>query len=271
MSTREVCQALGIELHEIEDWNCCGATSITSLSKITATALPARSLAIAERKDQHVVTPCNACFHKLKKAAKRLAEDDALRRNVNEVLGEEEEIQYTGKNRIRHIIDVIVNDAGREIARKVKRPLSELKIVPYYGCLLSKAPQFMEFEDPDRPMIMDSLLETLGAQVIEFDLKTRCCGGPIIMTQEPIALKLIGDILRRAKDLEADCISVPCPMCHFNLDGKQEEAEKYNNEDFGIPVLYFTQLTGLAMDIPPNKLGLDRNLVSTRDIIEILA
>ncbi|MFQ5815535.1 MAG: CoB--CoM heterodisulfide reductase iron-sulfur subunit B family protein [Candidatus Hydrothermarchaeaceae archaeon] len=271
MSTRKVCRALDIEIQEIEDWNCCGATSVTSLSKITAAALPARNLAMAEKKDQDVVTPCNACFHKLKKAAKKLSDDDALRRNVNQVLGEEEGIQYTGKNRIRHVMDVIVNDAGGEITGKVQKPLSQLKVVPYYGCLIAKAPQFMEFEDPDRPMIMDRLLETLGAQVIDFDMKTRCCGGPIVMTQDEIALKLIGDILRRAKELEADCISVPCPMCHFNLDGKQAEAEKLLGEEFDIPVLYFTQMLGLAMGIEPERLGLNRNLVDTRGIVKVLA
>ncbi len=271
MSTRDVCRSLGIELHEIEDWNCCGATAVTSISKILATALPARNLAIAEKKDQDVVAPCNACFHKLKKAAKKLGDDDALRRNINEVLGEEEGIQYTGKNRIRHIIDVIVNDAGEKIAETVQRPLSQLKVVPYYGCLLSKAPQFMEFENPDRPMIMDRLLEALGAQVIDFDMKTRCCGGPIVMTQEEVALKLTGNILKRVKELEADCIAVLCPMCHFNLDVKQAEAEKRLGMEFGIPVLYFTQLMGIAMGIEPKRLGLDRNMTDPKGIVKALA
>ncbi len=271
VSTREVCRVLGIELQEIEDWNCCGATSVTSISKITAAALPARSLAIAEKKSQDVVAPCNACFHNLKKAAKKLADDGTLRKNVNEVLGEEEGVQYMGKNRIRHVIDIIVNDAGERIADKVRKPLSQLKVVPYYGCLIAKAPQFMEFEDPERPMIMDRLLSMLGAKVVDFDMKTRCCGGPIVMTQEAVSMKLTGDILRRAKELGADCISVACPMCHFNLDGKQADLEKHLGEEFGIPVLYFTQLVGLALNIEPKKLGLNRNLVDASAIVEALA
>ncbi len=270
MSTREVFKVLGLELQEIEDWNCCGATSVTSLSKVTATALPARSLAIAEKKDQDVVAPCNACFHKLKKASKKLADNDDLMRAVNEVLGEEEGIQYTGKNKIRHAVDVLVNDAGEQISRGVKKPLSHLKVVPYYGCLISKAPQFMEFEDPDRPMIMDRLLEMLGAQVLDFDMKTKCCGGPVVMTQEGVAMKLTGDILKRAKELGADCISVPCPMCHFNLDAKQAEAGEHLGEEFNIPVLYFTQLIGLAMGIEPEKLGLHMNIVDTKNIVKAL-
>lgn len=268
MSTREVFKALGLELQEIEDWNCCGATSVTAISKITAAALPARSLAIAEKKDQDVVAPCNACFHKLKKATKRLADDEHLKKSVNEVLGEEEGIHYTGKNRIRHAIDVLVNDAGDGIKSSVKKPLSKLKVVPYYGCLITKAPQFMEFENPDRPMILDRLLEMLGAEVIDFDMKTKCCGGPVVMTQEAVAMKLAGDILKRAKELGADAIAVTCPMCHFNLDSKQADVEGHLGEEFHMPILYFTQLAGLAMGLEPVKLGLHMNIVDTKNIVK---
>lgn len=270
ISTREVCKTLGIDLQDIDDWNCCGATSVTSVNKTTATALPARNLAIAEKKNQDIVTPCNACFNKLKKAAKKLRDDETLRKNVNEVLLDEEGVEYTGKNKIRHILDVLVNDAGAEISNRVVNPLTGLKVVPYYGCLISKAPQFTDFENPDRPIIMDRLLEKLGAEVIEFDLKTRCCGGPVVMTKEEVTYKLTGDILMRAKELDADCVVVPCPMCHFSLDSKQKEVENYIGKSLRLPILYFTQLIGLALGIEAKKLGLERNIVNTKDLVKVI-
>ncbi len=268
ISTKEVCMALEIDLVEIEDWNCCGATAIRTLSRATSVALPARSLAIADKLDLDVVAPCNACFHKLRKAAFVLGADSGLRSNVNKILMEEESLEYTGKNRIRHLADVIANDVGvEELKSRVKQPLKGVKIAPYYGCLIVKAPQFMEYENPERPMVMDRILGALGAEVLDFDLKTRCCGGPVVMTKEEVALKLTGDILKRAKELGADCVSVLCPMCHFNLDGKQKAVERSLEVKLEMPVLYFTQLVGLALGIEPSNLGLKRNLVSAEKLV----
>jgi heterodisulfide reductase subunit B len=257
MSSREVCRALGISLIEIEDWNCCGATAIRTLSRATSVALPTRSLAIAEKQNFDVVAPCSACYHKLKKADYVLKKDQGLRENIFKILKDEEGLEFTGKNRIRHLVDVIATDleAG-DIKERIKKPLEGLKVAPYYGCLIVKAPQFM-----------DEILKESGAEVIDFDLKTRCCGGPIVMTKEDVALKLSGDILKRAKELGADCISVLCPMCHFNLDGKQKAVEKFTGEKLDIPVLYFTQLLGLGLGIDPSRLGLSRNFVNTKSLI----
>ncbi|GBE18988.1 succinate dehydrogenase/fumarate reductase iron-sulfur subunit [archaeon BMS3Abin16] len=268
MSTREVCRTLGIGLVEIEDWNCCGATAIRTMSRATSVALPARSLAIAEKKELDVVAPCNACFHKLRKAAHVLKDDVQLNETVNRVLREEEGLEYSGKNRIRHLADVFANDIeSEELKSRVVKPLEGLKVVPYYGCLIVKAPQFMEYENPERPTVMDNILKSVGADVLDFDLKTRCCGGAVVMTKEEVALKLTGDILKRAKSLGADCVAVLCPMCHFNLDGKQAAVEKHLGEKLDLPILYFTQLMGLAFGIEAKKLGLKRNLVDSQKIV----
>ena len=272
MSSREVCTSLGIELVEIPDWNCCGATAIRTLSRATSIALPARSLAIAGKKELDVVAPCSACYHKLKKADHTLKSDPGLRKNVNEILKEEEGLEFKGENRIRHLADILANDLRpEELEAKAVRPLENVKVAPYYGCLIVKAPQFMEFENPERPTVMDRILKAIGATVLDFDLKTRCCGGPVVMTQEDVALKLTGNILKRAKDLGADCVAVLCPMCHFNLDGKQTAIEKMLGERLDMPVLYFTQLIGLALGIDQVRLGLKRNMVDAKKIIATVA
>jgi heterodisulfide reductase subunit B len=268
ISTRAVCKILGINLIEIEDWNCCGATAIRTLSRATSVALPLRNLAIAEKNNFDVIAPCNACFHKLRKAAYVVKEDIGLKDNINRILKEEEGLEFTAKNKIRHLADIIRNDIDPEVFRsKITRPLEGLKVVPYYGCLIVKAPQFMQYENPERPMVMDKILKEAGAEVLEFDLKTRCCGGPVVMTKEEVALKLTGDILKKAKDLGADCVAVLCPMCHFNLDGKQNAVENKLGEKLNLPILYFTQLLGLAMGIESRKLGLKRNIVDTKNLI----
>ncbi len=272
MSSREVCRALGIDLVEIEDWNCCGASAIRTLSRATSVALPVRSLAIAEKKDLDVVAPCSACFHKLRKADHVMMGDAGLSGNVNRILKEEEGVEFSGKNKIRHLADILANDVDPEdLKAKLVRPLEGLRVVPYYGCLIVKAPQFMEYEDPERPMVMDRVLGALGAEVVDFDLKTRCCGGPVVMTKEDVALKLTGDILLRAKELDADCVAVLCPMCHFNLDGKQSAVEKKLGEKFDIPVLYFTQLMGLALGLDSGRLGLRKNIVDTKRVVVAVA
>lgn len=198
--------------------------------------------------------------------------DEGLSGNVNRILKEEEGVEFSGKNRIRHLADILANDVDPEdLKAKLVRPLEGLKVVPYYGCLIVKAPQFMEYENPERPMVMDRVLESLGAEVVDFDLKTLCCGGPVVMTKEEVALKLTGDILLRAKELDADCVAVLCPMCHFNLDGKQSAVEKKLGLRLDLPVLYFTQLMGLALGIDPGKLGLKRNIVDTKSVIAAVA
>jgi len=268
MSTREICNALGIELQEIKDWNCCGATSVTSVSKVNASALPARNMAFAEKKGQDIVTPCNACFNKLKKAHSKLEENPELKEKISKVLKSEEGIEYTGGLKIHHILDVIATVPIDKLKNKIVKSLKDLKVVPYYGCLIVKAPQFMDSENPDRPMFMDNLVEAIGAKAVEFDLKTRCCGGPVTFTQEAVQLKLTGDILKRAKEMEADCLVVPCPMCHYSLDAKQEDVEKFIGEKINMPILYITQLIGLALGIETKKLGLKKNIVDAKRVLE---
>jgi heterodisulfide reductase subunit B len=268
ISTKAVSKVLGINLIEIEDWNCCGAMALTSVDKTLAHAFPARNLAIAEKGELDLVTPCSACFYNFKKTGYILKEDNEARKGVNETLAKTG-LKYLGKIETYHLLDVIVNKVGVEaIAQKVVNPLAGLNVVPYYGCLLVRPPEFVNFDDPERPTTMDDIISTIGANPVPFDLKTACCGGPILLTQKPTALKLSAKILIKAKDLGADCIILACPMCHMSLDAMQRNIEAAFKVKLNLPVLFFTQLLGLALGLKPNELALNRNVVNTKAVIK---
>ncbi len=268
ISTKAVSKVLGINLIEIDDWNCCGAMALTSIDKTLAYAFPARNLAIAEKKGLELVAPCSACFYNLKKTSYALKEDKETRKEVNETLSKTG-LKYLGKIEVHHLLDIIANKVGYEaIAEKVVKPLTGLKVVPYYGCLLVRPPKYVNFDDPEKPTTMDDLISTIGANPVPFDLKTMCCGGPILLTQKPTALKLSAKILIKAKDLGADCIILPCPLCHMSLDAMQRNIEAAFKVKLNLPVLFFTQLMGLALGLKPNELGLNRNVVNTKPLIK---
>jgi len=271
MSSRAVCEALGIELVDIPDWNCCGASAAYSYNNIVSYALPARNLAIAEKMKLDVVAPCSACSHNLLKVNKAVRDNPELMTKVNKVLKETGDT-YKGTIKAKHLLDVMVNDYGiDQIAEKVTKKLEGLKIAPYYGCLVVKPPDIAQFENPEDPMSMDNIITALGAETVPFrEYKTRCCGGPVLLTREDLALDLTNNILKTAKDRGADILLVNCPLCQMNVDAKQPLIEKQYHNKYGLPVLYFTQLIGLALEINPKKLGLDKNIISTKQIIKAL-
>ncbi|MFQ6136227.1 MAG: CoB--CoM heterodisulfide reductase iron-sulfur subunit B family protein [Candidatus Hydrothermarchaeales archaeon] len=271
ISTKAVSKVLGVNLIELEDWNCCGAMALTSIDKTLAYAFPARNLAIAEKRELELVTPCSACFYNFKKTSYILKEDEEARRGVNETLAKTG-LKYLGKIEAHHLLDVIVNKVGFEaVAQKVVNPLMGLNVVPYYGCLLVRPPKFVNFDDPERPTTLDGLISTIGANPVPFDLKTICCGGPILLTQKPIASELSGKILIKAKDLGADCIVLPCPLCHMSLDAMQRNIEAAFKVKLNLPILFFTQLLGLALGLKPSELALNRNVVNTKAVMKKIA
>ncbi|MFQ6137154.1 MAG: CoB--CoM heterodisulfide reductase iron-sulfur subunit B family protein [Candidatus Hydrothermarchaeales archaeon] len=272
MSTRAVCEALGIELADIEDWNCCGASAAYSIDNLLSYALPARNLAIAEKMGLDVVAPCSACSHNLLKVNKAVEDDPELMEKVNKIL-EETGVRYEGTIKAKHLLDAIVNDLGIDaVSSKVTRELEGLKVAPYYGCLIVKPPDIANFDSPEDPQSMDEIITAVGAEVVPFrDFKTKCCGGPVLLTREDVALELTKNILEGAKRAGADCILVNCPLCHMNVDAKQPSIEKTFKVEINLPVLYFTQLMGLALEIEPKKLGLDKNLISTKPVIKAVA
>jgi heterodisulfide reductase subunit B len=256
ISVEAVFGRLGIELEEVKNWNCCGALHVPD--RTVKTGLSARTLASARGLD--MATPCNLCYSNLMRARAAL-EDGALRTMVNEALTE----KYDGNAKPKHLLEVIVKDLGlQKLTEQVKKPL-KIKVVPYYGCLLTRPEN--DFDSPENPRSLDDLILSLGAEPVKYYYKTKCCGGPILLTDEELALGLAKELLVMAKETGADCMVVTCPMCHLQLDAKQKAVESKFNIKIDLPVIYFTQLMGLAMGFDPKELGLFQHLVPTDKLI----
>ena len=253
ISTRAVCAALEIELEELADWNCCGATHVSN--ELVAAGLAARNMAQTELP---IMTPCSICYSNLRSAVHRL-EDLEVRERVNAVL----EKKYGGAA-IRHALDVILESLEKKDERIVL-PLREMKVAAYYGCLLTRpAGQY----SPQFPTILEELIRRLEGEPVELRHKTACCGGPIFMPREDAADDIAFAILAEAKEAGAEAIVTVCPLCHLMLDAKQRALEDKKGQKIGIPVLYVTQLVGIALGLGPDELGLEMNSVSPMAVVE---
>ncbi|MDI6780792.1 MAG: CoB--CoM heterodisulfide reductase iron-sulfur subunit B family protein [bacterium] len=258
MSTELVCKDLGIELVEIPDWICCGATSAHITSELMAIALPARNLLQAEKQNLPICSPCSACFSRLKLADIDLKRNAQLRADVAEVMGEE----YKGTIEVLHLWQVI-QKYGDLRTEKVKKELKGLRVASYYGCLLTRPPEVCPNERIEDPQFLDNLVSSLGASPVKWSYKTECCGAAFSLTKTDIVYRLSGEILKGAREADADCIMVACPLCHSNLDARQEEM----GLDFSIPVLYFTQLIGLAFSFGYSEMGLRKHFVQAKGLL----
>jgi heterodisulfide reductase subunit B len=265
-SARAVMKALDSDLVELPDWNCCGATGAEVVSHLLSIALPARNLAKAQQIGDQIVTTCSSCYFNLFRVNSHLAADADLQEELDTVLGEVG-LHYDGKLRVRHLLELMVTDIGdKAIAQRVRRPLNGIRVAPYYGCLVVRP--YAEFDGPDLPTSMDRLLTTLGADVVPYVMKTRCCGGVLMTTQKNIGLKLVGDILSPIRDV--DCVVTVCPLCQLNLEAYQREVAGKLGEPVHIPILYFTQLIGLAFGLPEQDLKLKASLVGTQKLMKRL-
>jgi heterodisulfide reductase subunit B len=254
LSTRTVCAALGIELEELPDWSCCGATHVPN--EFVSIGLAARNIIQA---DLPIMTACSICYSNLRNAVQRL-EVPEVRSKVNAVLTK----RYEGAQ-IRHVLDVILEVLQKNDERLVV-PLKDLKVAPYYGCLLTRPVGGLD--SPEFPTIMEKFIKTLKAESVNFGLKTFCCGGPIFMPQEKAAADIVYRILKDARKADAEVVVTVCPLCHLMLDARQKTLEARHDEKIGIPVLYVTQLVGIALGLGPEELGLNMNSVSPMAMIE---
>jgi heterodisulfide reductase subunit B len=268
LSSRAIAEVFGLELEEIADWNCCGATEYFSISKLPAYALVARNLALAASQDglKQLTAPCSACYLNLRKTDHYMGKYPDLAQQTNEALSAGDLAYQPGSLKVRHLLEVVVEDVGFDaIAEKVSNPLSGLRVAPYYGCLIVR-PGFDDdaFDDPEYPLQLDVLLDTLGAEVIDFPMKAHCCGGHMTQISEDTAFELIRQILHNADEYKADAIVAVCPMCQLNLDAYQPQVNRHYKTKYQIPVLYFTQLIGLAIGMEPHTVGIGREFVSAR-------
>ncbi len=258
ISTRIVCEDLGIELIEVPHWVCCGATTAHITSDIAANALPAKTLIWAEKNNMPITSPCSACFSRLALAHHTMTADEDMRKDVAEVVGEE----YKGGAKVLHLARVFYETYGLEALKaKVKKPLKGLKVASYYGCLMTRPAEVCDFDRTENPMFMDKTVQALGAEPVKWGYKTECCGAAFSLTKKEAVIKLTGDILNDAKECGADVIVVACPLCHANLDSRQREIEKRSGRKIGLPIIYISQMIGLALGYNALDLSFKKHFV----------
>jgi len=253
-SVRAVCARLGIELVELPDWSCCGASSGHNTNRRLAHALAGRNLALAERLGLDIAVACPACYIRLRTTGHEMKADSQKRAELANSIA----MPYEASSNTRHLLDIICNDIGMEnLKKRLVKPLQGLKLACYYGCYLVRPPEVVAFDDPENPQAMDVLLDTLGAEVKDWSGKVDCCGGSLSLSKREIARKLVTELTDMARKAGAQAIVTACPLCHANLETRQS-AERENK----LPVFYFTELIGLAMGITEAKSWLKKHLIS---------
>ncbi|MFA4986056.1 MAG: CoB--CoM heterodisulfide reductase iron-sulfur subunit B family protein [Candidatus Brocadiia bacterium] len=267
-SIHAVCAALSINLHELDNWCCCGASAAHMTNGELNVALNARNLAIAEKTEwNELLAPCPLCSGVMQKTQKTLADNPEKLDSVRQVI---EQPDYRNDARVVNILQVLQKGIGS--LRIASNPLKGLKCACYYGCFLVRPPKIVQFDDSENPTSMDDIMTAVGAEPVEWAFKTECCGGGFTMSNSKAVIELAGRILSDAKENGAECIVVACPMCHVNLDMKQSAvADHLGWKDERLPVFYVTQLVGLALGIDVEKLGVKRHLVNAMPLVSRLA
>jgi heterodisulfide reductase subunit B len=267
VSVRAVADELAIELEELNDWNCCGATEYFSQDELTACAVIARNLALVDPELDQLIAPCAACYLNLKKTDQLMSDNAEMGAKVNECLEAGGLSYHPGRVWVRHLLDVIHDDIGEDAVRdKVVRPLTGLRVAPYYGCQVVRP--ISEGDSTEYPIKMDKLFTWLGAEVVDYPVKAHCCGGHMTQISEPQAFELIRRLLQSAVEYEADMILCMCPMCQLNMDAYQGRVNGFFKTNFKVPIIFFTQMLGMAFGLEPAKLGFGKELVAARPVLE---
>jgi len=258
-STRAVCKALGLELTEIPDWSCCGSTPAHTVDHVFSCALSARNLDLAEDLGaQAVTTPCPSCLTNLVTARHRM-QKPAFKAEVDKLL----EKPARSSLPVKSVLQVIAEDVGADtVKQRVMKPLEGLKIACYYGCIMNRPPELMQFDDCENPMAMDNLMAALGAEVVPFPLKVECCGASYGIARKDVVMRLSGKLLDAAGDIGAHAIATACPLCQMNLDMRQGQVNRATSRRHRMPVFYYTQLIGRALGLDDANLGFDKLCVS---------
>jgi heterodisulfide reductase subunit B2 len=257
-SLRACMGSLGVQLQEVPDWICCGATAAHALNHKLSLALPARNLALAEReKLDQVFAPCPLCSMQLMKT-KQAISDDAVRQQLSQIV----EIELEGRSEVLNLIQLFEQVGLDRLKQAVKQPLGEIVAACYYGCLLTRPPSVVHFDDFEQPQTMEAIIATLGAKSVNWNYKTECCGAGLTMADEDTVLDLSHKILQDAVDHGANCVVVACPMCHVNLDMKQAAVEQRYGKNLDMVIYYLSDLVGLALGLTDEQLGVDRHFVT---------
>jgi len=264
LSLKYVTKALGMDLVEVKDWVCCGASSAHATSHLLSIALPVLNLSHAEKDGlDQLIAPCPACLSRFKAANVEMEHEADVKKKIWEVF----DYKYRGKVKAYHPLEVFAALGIEKIRERVRKKLTGLKVACYYGCILTRPPKIAQFDNTEDPQSMDALVRTLGAETMDWPFKTECCGASMTLTRSDMVLKLSNDILREAKDAGANAIAVACPLCQVNLDGRQRQMEEAYKTRYGIPILYFTQLMGLAFGALPKEIGIQKLITSPQEVV----
>jgi heterodisulfide reductase subunit B len=268
MSTMAIADKLNLNLVEPEGWKCCGTSPAHNTNHYRSIKLPMETLAIAEDLGHRYMTmPCAACFSRFRIAMHEVEQDDELRQKIAQDIG----FDYTGSIEVDSLLTTITDRVGLEAAAApVVKPLEGLKVASYYGCLLTRPPDVTGEENYEYPMNMDRLVEALGATTVDWSYKTDCCGGSLSLSTLEIALDLSQKILQDALNSGADIIATACPLCHANLDLRQKQINDEYQDNFDIPIVYFTQLMGVAYGLDPKSLGMDKHFTDAIGLLQDL-
>lgn len=259
VSARLVCRKLGIELRELDDWICCGASAAHSTDHLLSLALPAHTLNQLGETGLPLAVPCAMCFSRMRTALYELKDENTLDL-VSRTIGQELNVNVT----VNHLLQVLTQEG---ISLQIVKPLDGLKVACYYGCLLVRPPDVMNFDNPENPQKMDGLMKKLGAEAIDWGLKTFCCGAGMLFARPDVVMELSHRILSVAHRSGADCVSVACPMCHANLDMYQKDISAKYGQELELPVLYFTQIMGLALGFSPQDLHMDKHFTDPLPVL----
>jgi heterodisulfide reductase subunit B len=267
ISARKILAKLGVELVEMPEFNCCGLP-LDPVSHEMMLILAARNLALAEERGLNIITLCPGCAGTLKKVNKMLKEDKALRDEINCHL-KEAGLQFKGTVDAKHFMQVLMEDIGLEnIKKSIVRPLTMVKVAEHNGCHILRPKEFIGFDDPEDPKMLKALIEATGATCLDYMDETECCGAPSVGVSDKVALQLARDKLNHIKQVNAEALVTICPFCHIMYDTNELRIEKMFNEAYGIPVLHYPQLLGLAMGIPPEELAFSELRVDSSKILK---
>ncbi|WP_418792103.1 CoB--CoM heterodisulfide reductase iron-sulfur subunit B family protein [Phosphitispora sp. TUW77] len=261
LSTEAVCRKMNIDLAEIPDWNCCGATPAHSTSDFLAKALPLRNLIIAEGSGLDLVVPCTGCYNVCRQTHGFINRGSSKAMDMNSKLASVMGKRYEGKIRIMHLLEFFSQDAVKaELRNRVVKPLNGLKVVPYYGCLLLRPAADVAFDDPEQPQALDRLLEMLGAEVRPWSYKMDCCGGSFAIARSDVVTDLTAELVKQARKAGAEAMVTACPLCQANIDTRQAEA--------GMPIVYFTEMIATAMGMPGQDRWLSKHIIDPRPALK---
>jgi heterodisulfide reductase subunit B2 len=270
ISARKILAKLGVELVEMPEFNCCGLP-LDPVSHETMLVLAARNLALAEKQGLPVIALCPGCAGTLKKVNKILKADKVLREEINGHL-KESGLEFKGTLEVKHLLQVLKEDVGLEkIKNSVVKPLTMLKVAEHNGCHILRPKEYIGFDDPEDPQTLRTLIEATGATVLDYIDETECCGAPSVGVSDKVALELARDKLNHVKMVDAQALITICPFCHIMYDTNEVRIEKMFNETYGIPILHYPQLLGLAMGMTPEELAFNELRVSASKIVKLVS